>query len=220
MKHADVSSRAEFERLLDQISNDARRANDSWNLLCEIKKANKTFLPEFRVSPDFWAITRDSLREVVGVYLGRLYQQDNSLSLGNFLLTVKKHKSYFTSVEIDQKELDKEIQSVAAKSSPLIGTVKSIRDKVVAHRNTDLIIQGRREARYHLSHDEVKSLIDRALAITGKYSRMFKSSYIPPTSSAGDFETTLMYVREGMAATVKRRKRETPREVKRYLETV
>src|SRR6266849_284333 len=197
MRPIRVSSEVEFERLLDEVVLEANRAADYWNLVRGLDVEFDHYQKEFSQSLVFWSLIFRALYGTVLSYLGRLYDQTRgALSLGSFLLTIKNHLDYFSEksfrrrlkdnpyVEslaadmrsLDVSALDAEINRASSNSDRLVKKLQKVRNKVIAHRDPQLVRLATLSALSGLTNDEVETLIERATRTANKYSILYRAS--------------------------------------------
>lgn len=199
MRAIPINSEEEFERLLDDISAEASRAIDPWQLLKNLDAAREDYALEINETLTFWHITFRSLHDAVLSYLGRLYDKTHtSLSIGCFLNTIKSHPEFFTEqafrrrlhenphvdtlaerAQIDLIALEPEIRSVSEADS-LVEKLHNIRNKRVAHRDGNMVRLATMSSLAGLTVAEIDTLIDRANGLVSKYGLMYRASYVAP----------------------------------------
>ncbi len=149
-----VQNEEEFRRLLEDISMEASRAVDPWRLLKGLDPMRDHHLRELNYSIAFWRVIFRSLYDASLAHLGRLYDtHPQSISLGNFLQTVKKNPSYFSKSAfharlqnrpdavhrpLDVQEIDGEIRSVSG-TDQLVRRLHNVRNNRIAHRPALLV---------------------------------------------------------------------------------
>jgi len=208
---------AEFERLRDRIALEASNAADHFNLFKRLWASRQDYYLEMNVSNTFWHLTFIAHRDAVLSHLCRLYDKDGAaLSLGRFLLTVKTNRDLFSDAAfrerlkenrhvetlaegraIDDAELDKELETVSGED-PLVAKLRGQRNESISHTDADRV---RRDApEVWLPFEEIEALLDRAAAITSKYSLLYRASMYGGIVGADDFKATLGLVRKALVA--------------------
>lgn len=218
MKPIPVESEAEFERLLDHIAFETFRAHDHWSVLSGLDAAMAEYETEMIQSQGFWAYTMNAHRDTVLFHLTRLYdQRAGALSLGSFLMTVKAQSSYFTQecfrrrlagnpyVEglvtsvrsIDETQLQQEVDEVS-KSDPLVSPLVALRNRYISHRDAHLVRLAALSSLDGLTVESVDALLNRAINIVNKYSRLYRaSSYGSKTVGADDYKNLFRLLKMG-----------------------
>jgi hypothetical protein len=217
MKAIRLAGEKEFGRLRSAIDLMASDAADHFYLLNGLDESRQEYSLEMNESNTFWHLTFTALRETVLSRLCLLYDKDGAaLSLSRFLLTVKANLALFsdaafrerlkgnphvnTLVEgraIDVAKLDAELVSVSA-ADPLVRKLLNLRNKVISHAAADTVMTGIPQP--WLPAKDVETLLDRARAITGKYSLLYQASMCGGFAAADDYKATLTWVRKGLSA--------------------
>lgn len=216
MKKILVDSEEEFERLLKDICWEVSEAHDPWRLLKGLDAEVPKYVKEINQTVAFWQVTFASLHANVLSRLGRLYDKTGgSLSLGNFLFTVKANTGHFSESaflrrlqgnaraktlfeKMNRAEIESEIRSVSGDDS-LVKRLHHIRDKRIAHRDGDMVRLDSLSSMAGLSVAEIDTLLDRARRITGKYSRLWNASVLATRIAGGDdYERLLKLIRRGL----------------------
>ncbi|MBZ5724093.1 MAG: hypothetical protein LAP87_03780 [Acidobacteriia bacterium] len=162
--------------------------------------------------------------------LCRLYDQDpKALSLGRFLRTIQTYRGYFSEdqsrqrlqdnphieslatdrILVDPGSLEKEINSVSATTDPLVSRLVKLRNGSVAHNDADLVRLGSLKSLGGLGHEEVQTLLDRAVRIASQYSRIYRASWSSTkVVGADDYEHVLSLLRKGLASVHAQNERE------------
>jgi hypothetical protein len=180
-----------------------------------LEELRKEYYLEMNESNTFWYLTFIAHREAVLLHLCRLYdQQSTALSLSRFLLTVKARPDFFSRTAflerlkdnphvdtlyraVDESELDKELASVSL-SDPLVSRLWRLRNAVIAHTDADKVMKD--SAQQWLPFQEIKGLLDRAKAITTKYSLIYRAAMSGGIVGADDYRITLQWVRLGRSS--------------------
>lgn len=221
-----VSSEVEFERLLDEVILEANRAADYWNLVRGLDVEFDHFQMEFSQSPVFWSLTFRALYGTVLSYLGRVYDQTGgALSLGSLLMTIKKHPDYFSEksfrrrlkdnpyVEglaadmrpLDMSALDAEINRASSNSDHLVKRLQNVRNKVISHRDPQLVRLATLSELSGLTNDEVETLIERATRTANKYTIFYRaSSFSEKIIGSEDYTRMLRLLKTGLSAAKRR----------------
>ena len=186
MKPIPVSDDAELERLLDHVAGQANRASDYFYMLTRLEAATEEYSMEMAQTQAFWGFVFSALRDALLSSLCRLYDQHpRALSLGRFLRTVQTYRGYFSEEKfrkrlqanahveglatdrsvVDSNALKDEIDSVSTATDPAVSRLERLRHGSVAHNDADLVRLGHLESLGGLNHEEVRTLIDRAVRI-------------------------------------------------------
>jgi AbiU2 len=81
----NIKSSAEFERLLQALSEEAMYANFFFNLLENLHLATYEYVREFNQANTFWALTFQALSDAALIRLCRIYETDQkTINLVNF----------------------------------------------------------------------------------------------------------------------------------------
>ncbi len=217
MKAIRVESEEEFESLLEDISIQVSDAFEPWRLLQGLDAAIPDHASEMNYAPDFWNLVFDSLYESVLSYLGRLYDsRTDSMSLGNFLHTVKSNRQFFSEDAfrrrlsskpqidtlasvvrtVDVRELEIEIICVSG-NNPIVSCLHEIRNKRVAHRGGHMVRLG--ESLAGLTVLQIETLLRRASQITTKYGSLFRaSSFATRRAGTGDYKDVLQLMKQSI----------------------
>lgn len=222
MKPIRVRSGAEFKRLLDDIGLEAHRAADYWCLVRGLDAAVEDHSKEFNQSPTYWSYTFRALYHVVFSHLGRLYDQTaGSLSLGNVLLTVSAYPAYFSeqsfrrrlsnnpfveNLAADMRTLDvfaleEEIRRVSSDSDELVKRLQHLRNKVVSHRDAELVRLATLSSISGFTAGEVEVLLERGVQIADKYGLLFEASWsAAEVIGADDYRSMLRLLKIGFGS--------------------
>ncbi|MBI3694037.1 MAG: hypothetical protein HY238_04245 [Acidobacteria bacterium] len=99
-----ISSREQFDWLIDHLATEAARAGDHWYLWSGLDVAFDDYGKEINETPQFWQLTFRAHKDSVVLRLGRLFDPTKgALSLGNFLQTIH-HRA--TNCALDSLGLD------------------------------------------------------------------------------------------------------------------
>lgn len=217
-----MSSEVEFERLLDEVILEANRAADYWNLVRGLDVEFDHFQMEFSQSPVFWSLTFRALYGTVLSYLGRVYDQTGgALSLGSLLMTIKKHPDYFSEKSfrrrlkdkglaadmrpLDMSALDAEINRASSNSDHLVKRLQNVRNKVISHRDPQLVRLATLSELSGLTNDEVETLIERATRTANKYTIFYRaSSFSEKIIGSEDYTRMLRLLKTGLSAAKRR----------------
>lgn len=212
----------EFERLLDEVILEANRAADYWNLVRGLDVEFDHFQMEFSQSPVFWSLTFRALYGTVLSYLGRVYDQTGgALSLGSLLMTIKKHPDYFSEKSfrrrlkdkglaadvrpLDMSALDAEINRASSNSDHLVKRLQNVRNKVISHRDPQLVRLATLSELSGLTNDEVETLIERATRTANKYTIFYRaSSFSEKLIGSEDYTRMLRLLKTGLSAAKRR----------------
>lgn len=204
----------EFDRLRDRLDLEASHAAHHFDLLKGLDGSRTEYYREMNESNTFWHLTSIAHRDAVLSHLCRLYDQhDAALSLGRFLLTVKRNPNLFSEAAfqerlkdnppvktlfeaVDESELDRKLTSVSD-SDPLVKSSIDLRDETISHMGADGVRKGTPEG--WLPVQDIEGLLRRARKLTSKYSLLFRASQYGGIAGADDYKSTLRWVRKGLA---------------------
>ncbi len=233
----DVSDPQEFERLLDALSHETVTASIHFKLYSDLQRARATYGREFNESWTFWSLTLQSHWDTTLFRLCKIYDKDDrngkTLNLTNLLDTIEANLSIFD-VEHFRKRLTENpfVESLASgitrpdmaelasdkrsvsDTDPLVKALVFWRNNFFAHRNAKPILTKKNLAdRYPLNVSDVRTLLDRAVRILGRYSIRFRaSSYSTQIVGHDDY----LVVLRAMQSVLVRQDDELARDLDRY----
>jgi AbiU2 len=175
-----INSRATFDRLLDHLATEERRAGDHWYLWGTLDAAFDDYCKELNQAPQFWRLTRLALQDSVILRLERLFDPTNgALSLGNFLKTIHNHAGNhsLSSLGLDVPGLDtvaiqEELKRLS--NDPLISRLMQVRNQYLAHRQASLVSRGTFASLPELRREDIAALLNSASTIVDKYCRLYE----------------------------------------------
>jgi hypothetical protein len=210
----------EFDRLLEELANDIRKASDHFTLHCDLREAVENYERVFNETRAFWWLTINSNLDSCIFRLCRLYETEkNSLHLHNWLEFIKKNLHLFDSakfkarlktnpyvdsladagVQPDLKQLAKDLQATSLKD-PLVKRLYLLRCNVYAHKNARATARGADWLKdYPFKYDEIEALIKRAFEILNRYSSLYKAtSFSKQLIGKEDYQTVLDCVKDSL----------------------
>lgn len=215
-----VDSDTEFGQLFDKLAEEIISAAFYDRLLNDILDAKPQYEEEFAESNTFWSLVTGALDDARMLYLCRVYDQHrDTLSLRNFLMTVKANPQYFsedcfrkrygpgphldslaTRNEIlSSTQLDADI-ALVDNVTPLVLKLTQRRGNLVAHtsravalRRCDLLDKN------PIVETEVSTLIDNAFGIINRYADMYKGTgHARQVLGHEDYKNLLEMIRLGL----------------------
>jgi hypothetical protein len=106
----------------------------------------------------------------------------------------------FSGPSFDEAALTEELESVSP-SDPLVRSLWNLRNDVISHTAADLVRRGdAKAARSWLPEDQIEELLNRAKAITAKYSVLFQGRISGGIAGHDDYKRMLLLVRKGLSA--------------------
>jgi hypothetical protein len=200
-----INSRAAFDRLLDHLAAEERRAADHWYLWGALGAAFDDYSKELNETPQFWTLTLRALQDSVVLRLGRLFDPTKgALSLGNFLQTIRNHAAHHSLgslgldvPELDTVAIDEELRKVSI-TAPLISRLTQVRNQYLAHRQASLVARGSFDSP-ELRREDIAMILSIASTIVDKYCRFHER---PPTGGrlpgADDYKHMLDLLKVGL----------------------
>jgi hypothetical protein len=219
-KQIRLKSEADFQRLRDRIDEEVSHARHHWSLFKGLQEASAEYAFEMNESNTFWHLTFIAHLDAVVSHLGRLYDKHTgALSLGRFIETVRANRNLFSDEafkerlkdnphvetlvegrEISDAILDAELASVS-ESEPLVVNLWSIRDSMIAHIDAEKVRTGAAATQMRWPPlGDIEVLLDRASAITGKYSFYYGASAHGGIAGGDDYKSLLRWVRKALIA--------------------
>jgi hypothetical protein len=199
-----IKSHAEFEWLIEHLTNEAFRVRDHWELWGALDGSLDQYSLELNQTPNFWELTRRVYKDAVILRLGRLFDPDpSSISLGNLLQTTKENAVAPSTplpsavAGLNLSELDQEMYSVSGRD-PTVKKLLKLRNEYMAHRGSQHVSRGTFKSLPVLERDEIATMLNRALDITQKYRKHLGfPSLLWGSYEVRDFETLLELLRAG-----------------------
>lgn len=195
----DVSSSAEFNRLLEALVDELIDAHDHFRLHQDLDAAIPEYQAEFNQSAAFWTFTLSAHMDAALLRLCKaydLYEGKPSLNLRNFLETIEANLQLFDepnfrerlkdnafvdslakdSRKPDARQLRKDLESVS-NANPLVKNLTFWRHNYLAHRSRTSALNPKAFAgKNPLLFSDIKALIDNGLRIMNRYSSLFSAS--------------------------------------------
>lgn len=214
----NIKDSAEFERLLQALSNDVVDAHIHYQLYKELIEAISKHPLVVRQSNTFWTFTLQAHLNSSIYALFRAYDQNaSSLHLRSWLNTIKdnlhlfdetgfrerlKDNPYVASLAQDSKKPDEAIltEDIAAcsNSDPAVKKLTIYRGSRIAHRNAKNLVTAQEISDNHaLMFEDVNTLLERAITILNRYSYLFSAStYSTQVVGHDDYEYIFKCVEE------------------------
>jgi len=201
-----ITSREQFDRLIDHLAAEAARAGDHWYLWRGLDDAFDDYGKEINETPQFWQLTFRAHKDSVVLRLGRLFDlTKGALSLGNFLQTIHHHatKGALDSLGLDVPGLDtaatlEELKSVS-QTDPLISRLMRVRNQYLAHRDVSLVSSGSFSSLPELRREDIEMLLNRASQIGDKYCQLYRRPIVSPRFvGADDYKHMLRLLKLGL----------------------
>jgi predicted peroxiredoxin len=144
-----ISSRKQFDGLLDHLAVETCRAGDHWYLWSALDAAFTDYDKEMTQTPQFWRLVMRALQDSVVLRLTRLFDPTKGvLSIYNLLQTIHHHGLNLTldSLGLNVSGVDsvaiREELKIVAETDPLVSRLMQLRNKYLAHRGADLVSRG------------------------------------------------------------------------------
>ncbi|WP_213298064.1 hypothetical protein [Paraburkholderia sacchari] len=191
-----ITGESEFRSLLEGLAQDIVDAHIHWNMW----KSLTDLLPQWAdvqvEASTFWHYTRSAHLRTALASLARAFDQEQrSLHLKNWLVTIGEHRHLFTVDaftrrisddpfakwlledvnELDMDALLSDIQS-CSNYDPDVRALFQYRSNVLAHRGAKLAKQGSAAQQHQLDSERIERLLDRAKTILNRYSLLFNAS--------------------------------------------
>ncbi len=200
-----ISSRDEFEWLVEHLTHEAFRVRDHWEFWGAFDKSFDQYSLELNQTPNFWRLTRQAHKDVVILRLGRLYDPHvASISLGNLLQTIKENAVApstplpLAAANLDLSKLDVEMSSVSERDAT-VKKLLTLRNEYLAHRGSRHVARGTFASLPTLERDEIATLLSRALEILRKYRELLGFRQILwGNHEVRDFQALLALLRAGL----------------------
>ncbi|MGG1945929.1 hypothetical protein AB1286_14100 [Trinickia sp. NRRL B-1857] len=191
-----ITDELEFRSLLEGLAQDIVDAHIHWNMWKSLTDLVPQWADVQVEASTFWHYTRSAHLRTALASLARAFDQEQrSLHLKNWLVTIGEHRHLFTVDAFtrrlsddpfakwlleDVKELDMEallsdIQS-CSKYDPDVRALFQFRSNVLAHRGAKLAKQGSAAEQPQLDTEQIERLLDRAQTILNRYSLLFNAS--------------------------------------------
>jgi hypothetical protein len=197
-------------------SSAARSSTSRWCTRRCLLYALSLALRELNQAPAFWSLTFDAHLQVTLCRLGRLYdQQRRSLSLPGLIRLISANLHLFDKRPFrerlrdnphvsdlakhvrrpDEAMLIADAAAVSAKD-PIVGRLLHLRNRVLAHRDPNVVIGIVKDPIEALTGADVETLLDRAGRLVNSYSSLYRAeSSLMKIVGQEDFKTVLLDVR-------------------------
>ena len=214
----NIKDAAEFEQLLNALSNDVVDAHIHYLMYEELVEAIGKHPVVVQQSNTFWTFTLQAHLNSCVYALFRAYDQDTrALHLRSWLTTIQenlhlfdedsfrerlKQNPYVASLAQDSRSPDAVmLANDIAECTSTDAIVKKLtvyRSSRIAHRNAKaLLTPGDIGERFGLTFDDIRTLLERAKTIVNRYSYMFAASvYSTKVVGHDDFEYIFKCVEE------------------------
>jgi HEPN superfamily AbiU2-like protein len=205
-----IASRREFERLLDGLGREIVDAAIHYRMHMDLRGSVPEFERELSQAPGFWGMAFWALMEGALHRLFRAYdQREGALSLRSFLETVRDRPDLYANPATapstlvpnapDTLILEADL-SLVIPSDPLVKKLVILRGNLYAHKNAENIARAFRiDEAFSLSYADVETLVERAVTIINRYSRLFRrSTWSTQMIGHDDYRHVLEYVREAI----------------------
>ncbi len=204
MARIRVSNDKEFSLLLTTLSSDIGWSQFHYQLLRDLQNARDSHPEVFNQTQAFWYLTFTAHETATFFRLNRIFDQEKkSLSLVNWLMTIKTHLHLFDEVNFrqrlqgnefvdslakslrkpDEHELNQDIELVWTKDKgnknvdSVVKKYVDIRNKSLAHIDPSFLLPSRGvQSLPDLTWDDLKHLLDLASRLLNKYSSLFSAN--------------------------------------------
>lgn len=192
-----VRNEDEFFRLFKALASDIINAQIHYKMYRDLLNASNNFPNVIAETNTFWSLTIDSHFTASRHFLVRAYDQHKeALHLFSFLKTVEENLSLFSKANfIARKHENPYVEDLAkedrtpnlnelktdtqlcSNNDPLVKTLIVHRGNLIAHRNAKNTARGKVLIdNYPLTFGDYEELLNRAISILNKYSRLFDAS--------------------------------------------
>ncbi|WP_322101790.1 hypothetical protein [Paraburkholderia sp. J41] len=191
-----VKDESEFRSLLDGLSRDIVDAHIYWKLWKDIDELLKASPEVYNESSTFWYYTLNAYLRTALASLARAFdQEESSLHLKSWLITIREHQYLFTKSAFarrcsgdpfakwllkDAKEPDIAVLAAdigsCSMTDPDVSALYKYRSTVVAHRGAKLTKQGANAQFPNIDVELIERLLERASAILNRYSMLFNAT--------------------------------------------
>jgi hypothetical protein len=229
-----IQNEAEFKRLLDGLADDIIDANVHYKLYKDLLKAIDDYPTVVRQSNTFWSMTlKAHLATSINMLCKAFDQENKSLHLKSWLLTINDNLDFFTEKNFREREKDnphldsltqdwhmpdiKELRNDIALCSncdPLVNVLVIHRNNIHAHRSGKNTAHATNiSENIPLSFTNFEVLLKRAVELLNRYSILFEAcSYSTNAIGRDDYK----YIFESVNINVKNTDRLTDDLLKRY----
>ena len=215
-----IAGDVELEKLLTRLSQDVVRAPAFLRLYEDLDTKFREHEEEVNVSPFFWVLTRDAIKEAGLLRLGRIYdQQKSALSLRTLLLTIRDNPKLFKDEAVKKRvnpdyakkmrpgshspdlEDIKAHLKLVSHDEPLVKKIVEWRNTLGAHISPQRLLKQSGGEVYPLTLEDAFSLCSRAYEIFNHYTSLFHSvSYARMIiGEDGSTDIVFKYLRMGRA---------------------
>jgi hypothetical protein len=213
-----ISGDVDLEKLLTGLSHDVVRAPAFLRLYKALEAKFREHQKEVNLSPFFWSLTRDAIKEAGLVRLARIYdQQKSALSLRTLLLTVRDNPKLFKDDAVKKRvnsDYAKEMRlgshapdpedikahlKLVSHDEPLVKKIVEWRNTLGAHISPQRLLKETEGAVYPLTLDDAFNLCSRAYDVFNHYTSLFHSvSYARMIiGEEGSIDIVFKYLRMG-----------------------
>lgn len=217
-----IKDAEEFQRLLDALARDVVDAHIHFHLYRDLSNSLSDHDLVVAQSQNFWSLTLQAHFDTCIHRLSIAFDQEkSSLHLRSWLLTIKENLNIFDENNFRERlrdnpfvesladdprrpneaELEADIASCTT-NDPLVKTLMIRRGSKIAHRSAKNVVAAKDVGDTHpLTYGDVEALLDRAIGLLNKYSRLF---------AANTFSTQIVghddyrYIIESVDAAVRR----------------
>lgn len=192
-----IRNEDEFLRLLKALASDIINAHIHYKMYRDLLNAGNDYPNVIAQTNTFWSLTIDSHFTSSRHFLVRAYDQNkDALHLFSFLKTIEENLPLFDKTNFiarnrenpyvedlanedripNLKELSEDAL-LCSDTDPLVKTLTIHRGNLIAHRNAKNTARGRTLGEtYSLTFGDYEELLNRAIMILNKYSRLFDAS--------------------------------------------
>ncbi len=187
----------ELKEGLRSIADDAAVAAIHHRLATDLSDASPNYLREMNEARAFWSLTMYAHLSEVRTRLCRLYDQHrSSLSLRNWLAAANLNTAACQLVNPIR------FQAEVEKTDPLVKKLYALRNKVVAHNDSNISMNRRAlEQAFGLAFEESDLLVKRSITIVNTCGQaLMGETWSPQIVGQDDFLTVLKAIRFHNAA--------------------
>lgn len=179
-----INTSAEATRVFKSLADDVVDASIFYRLYGDLLDCVPQFERELNASRVFWHFTFAAYRDALLLRLVRLYEvRSDVIGLHSWLETVRDAAALFRKPtafrrEPTEAEIERDLRLLDTKSDPLLRRLKSLRNKIVVHRDSQNVVdQLGLEATLGITYEECGVLIDRAERVLNRYGTLLRGEF-------------------------------------------
>lgn len=218
MKDWDIN---EFDQILSALGVEIQSANVYFTLYRDVRASFSEYSREVRESQCFWGLASEGMKEAALIRLCRVFDDDRtSVNLRFILRTIVSNPGYFdeaafrsrlgSKIEefgishraIDDKQLNRDIDYINRRKTPVVNKLLLWRGSRFAHSNVKLAVREAKGVKDGVpTLEEVSELLKEGLDLLNRYTRYFRlQSYTSQAIGHDDYKFVLQSVRRDLDA--------------------